>query len=107
MQMHQDVIEAEEKKEQVAKEQKPQKKKLSERETKEIIQTLTKAFVLEKISKLNTRSQIYLWLNQKYVQLIMFKNDEENLKKIHEDHLKGQVSTPTELEQIMEEDAKF
>ena len=81
------------------------KTKLSEQETDKFIQELAKAFILEKISVLNTRSQIYLWLNQSYVELIMFKNDEQNLNKICDAHLKGQVSTPTELEQIMEDEA--
>lgn len=68
---------------------------------------MVKAFILDKLPKLNRRSRIYQWLNKNYVELIMFKNDPKNLQMIHEAHLKGQVSTPTELEQIMEEDADF
>jgi hypothetical protein len=72
--------------------------KFSEDDTDKFIEKLAKEFIQEKISKLNFKTQLYLWLNSSYVKLIMLKNDQEDLDKIFESQCKGKVETPTELE---------
>lgn len=80
---------------------------MSEQETNDFIDHITKAFVKQKLESLNTLSQIYLYLNNTFVELIMFKNSEDNIQNLFESHSRGNTETPTELEEILEDEAKF
>jgi hypothetical protein len=85
---------------------KKQIRKLSQAEQQGILARLSQEFVKKKMEKLNFGSRLYLWLNRTFVEQIMFKNDKENLTQLLEAQSKGGVDVPTELEQIMLEEAK-
>lgn len=59
-----------------------------------------------KIAKLNFLSGLYLWLNNHFVEQIMFQNTRADLVKLVRKHAKGDVAVPTELEKIMLEEAE-
>lgn len=68
---------------------------------------LAREFVAEKKAKLNRLSKCYQFLNNNFVQKIMFKNKKADLEKLLEDHSKGGVEVPTELDVIMMNEAQF
>jgi hypothetical protein len=59
---------------------------------------LVPEFVEAKKSRLNALTRFYLYLNHNYTELILLKNEEDQLEKIVQAHSKGEVSVPTELE---------
>ena len=58
------------------------------------------------MAKLNFLSGLYLWLNDRFVEQIMFQNTRADLVKLVRKHAKGEVAVPTELEKIMLEEAE-
>ena len=78
---------------------------MSSEEANEIFHNLAKELVKSKIEKLNWLSKKYLKWQTKYVEKIMFKNRQEHLKKIVDEHAQGEVFVPSELEQIMYEES--
>ena len=50
--------------------------------------------------------RFYNWLNNTFVQKIMFKNRREELEALKKEHAAGGIKTPTELEHIMLTEAK-
>jgi len=50
--------------------------------------------------------RFYNWLNNTFVQKIMFKNRREELEALKKDHAAGGIKTPTELEHIMLTEAR-
>jgi len=79
--------------------------RVSQEEADEIFDRMAKEVVKTKLTKLNSLSRHYLKIQNKYVQKIMFKNRPEALAKIVQEHAAGEVFVPSELEQIMYEDA--
>jgi hypothetical protein len=62
---------------------------------------------MAKIAKLNLISKIYLYLNNNFVEKIFFKNQKDQLENFVNLHSTGECNTPTELEQIMYEEARY
>lgn len=86
---------------------KAKKKRISKADAQKVYQKLAEEFVKVKKAKLNFLSRVYLFLQTNFVEQIMFQNDEEALRKIVDRHREGEVSIPTELEQIMLEEAEW
>lgn len=70
-----------------------------------IHQTLAKELVEAKKKKLNCLSRLYLWLQDTFVQKILFKNTQDELNTIVAAQSKGEVHVPSELERVMHEEA--
>lgn len=52
-------------------------------------------------------SRLYQWLNKNFTVQIMFKNRDQVLSGLFEEHCRGEVDIPTELEAVMYEEALF
>ena len=68
---------------------------------------LATEFVKLKVEKLNCCSRFYLYLQEGYVNQVMFLNDHQSLEKIVTEHAKGEIYTPCELESIMIKEARL
>jgi hypothetical protein len=68
---------------------------------------LAKELVAEKKKKLNRLTRLYLFINNNFVEKIMFKNKKADLEQLLAEHSKGGVDIPTELDVIMLDEALF
>ena len=59
-----------------------------------------------KFQKMPKCVRFYNWLNNTFVQKIMFKNRRAELEALKKEHAEGSVKTPTELEHIMLTEAR-
>jgi len=50
---------------------------------------------------------LYLFLNDTFVEKILFKNKTEELRELNRQHAAGSVEVPTELDVIMKSEAEF
>jgi hypothetical protein len=58
-------------------------------------------FIKAKKEKMNMFCQLYFWMQDTFVNKILFKNTRELLEPILKTHAEGQYFVPTELESIM------
>ena len=65
-----------------------------------------KRFVAAKRGKMSCCVRFYNWLNNTFVQKIMFKNKPAELEQLKKEHAQGRTEIPTELENIMLAEAK-
>jgi hypothetical protein len=63
-----------------------ERKRISQDKATELFKKLVPEFVEAKKQKLNFGASVYLYLNQTFSQLIMFKNEEDELEKIVQSH---------------------
>jgi len=82
-------------------------KRVSKEQAQELHHKLAQEFVKAKMDKLNFLSGVYLFLNNRFVEKIFFKNNRDHLEYLLSTHAAGDMNTPTELEQIMYEEAKY
>mmetsp|Transcript_21579 Transcript_21579/g.33227 ORF Transcript_21579/g.33227 Transcript_21579/m.33227 type:complete len:988 (-) Transcript_21579:2058-5021(-) len=80
--------------------------KIAPEETERIHEMLAQEFVRTKKSKMRKCVRFYNWLNLKYTEQIMFKNRKNELEELKQRHAEGDVNIPTELERIMQVEAK-
>ena len=67
---------------------------------------LSSEFVKVKKAKLRKCVRFYNWLNLTFTEQIMFKNRKPELEALKQKHAEGEVKIPTELERIMQNEAK-
>ena len=65
-----------------------------------------KRFVAAKYGKMSCCVRFYNWLNNTFVQKIMFKNKPAELEQLKKEHAQGRTEIKTELENIMLAEAK-
>lgn len=68
---------------------------------------MTKEFVKSKKNKLRCCVSFYNWLNQKFTDQILFKNKKSELEYLSKAYAAGEVTVPTELEVIMQNEAEY
>lgn len=68
--------------------------------------TLANEFVKAKMSKQRLCVQFYLFLQNNFVDKVIFKNNKKELENLKNTIAAGSVDVPTELETLMRTEAK-
>lgn len=75
--------------------------KISPEDREHLHRKLAVEFVKSKMGKHRICVRLYLWLQETFVELIMFKNQKSELESLKTKLATGSVHVPTELESLM------
>lgn len=78
---------------------------MTKEEAKHLCERLADEFVEAKEQKMRCHARLYLWLTKTLTEQIMFKNRPANLDALRQKIGQGEITVPTELENIMRAEA--